>query len=533
MIINSELFNKLNSPVRSIEGKVELYEGSTLLNTFKHNDALIGFTVERVGEAKFFGYGVCQKINIKLIDKNRELDITTDNSFKVYLDNIKVFPIFYVTEVHRDEVTNALSITAYDCIYNADKHTVKDLNLSAPYSLIEFLNTLSFYLSGDIAVFTDANKQDFYDAIVYPDGANFEGTENLREALNAIAEITQCIYFVDCDDRIRFRSFTANDGIDFFIDKSKYINLESKTNRRLGAISAVTELGENITATINVNGTTQYIRDNPFLDLREDVDTILNDAIASIGELTINQFECEWRGNYLVEIGDKIALETKEGTDVYSYLLDDVIEYDGSLKQKSRWSYEDNDTETASNPSNLGVAIKQTFARVDKANKQIELVASENKANTEAIAALAIDTQAITATVSKVEEKANSIDEVSEEIAIVKSQVEASITAEDVRLEIQTELADGVNKVVTSTGFTFDDEGLTVNKSNSEMKTTITEDGMTVYKNDEAVLTANNQGVNAKNLHATTYLIIGENSRFEDYTTSYGNARTGCFWIGG
>ena len=60
------------------------------------------------------------------------------------------------------------------------------------------------------------------------------------------------------------------------------------------------------------------------------------------------------------------------------------------------------------------------------------------------------------------------------------------------------------------------------------MKTQITEDGMTVYKNDSAVLTANNVGVNAVNLHATTYLIIGTNSRFEDY-----GSRTGCFWIGG
>ena len=74
------------------------------------------------------------------------------------------------------------------------------------------------------------------------------------------------------------------------------------------------------------------------------------------------------------------------------------------------------------------------------------------------------------------------------------------------------------------------EEGLTISKSNSEMETKITEDGMVVYKNDEAVLTANNQGVDAKNLHATTYLIIGTNSRFEDYK---GGSRTGCFWVGG
>ena len=69
---------------------------------------------------------------------------------------------------------------------------------------------------------------------------------------------------------------------------------------------------------------------------------------------------------------------------------------------------------------------------------------------------------------------------------------------------------------------------MTVEKSGKEMKTTITEDGMTVYRSGEGVLQANNEGVKAKNLHANTYLIIGNNSRFEDYKYD----RTGCFWIG-
>jgi hypothetical protein len=70
---------------------------------------------------------------------------------------------------------------------------------------------------------------------------------------------------------------------------------------------------------------------------------------------------------------------------------------------------------------------------------------------------------------------------------------------------------------------------LTVSKSDSEISTQITEDGMKVSKNDDVVLTANNVGVQARNLHSTTYLIIGSNSRLEDYH----DTRTGMFWIGG
>ena len=92
-------------------------------------------------------------------------------------------------------------------------------------------------------------------------------------------------------------------------------------------------------------------------------------------------------------------------------------------------------------------------------------------------------------------------------------------------------MSKGTNKVTTSTGFTFDQNGLNISKTDSEMKTQITEDGMKIYKNDEVMLTANNQGVDAKNLHATTYLIIGNNSRMEDFTEN-GSKRTAVFWIG-
>lgn len=113
-------------------------------------------------------------------------------------------------------------------------------------------------------------------------------------------------------------------------------------------------------------------------------------------------------------------------------------------------------------------------------------------------------------------------------ITEITKEVSAKMTSEAVELQIKTAMENGTSKVVTNTGFTFDDIGMTVEKSGSEMKTQITEDGMTVYQNNEAILVANNQGVDAKNLRATTYLIVGR-SRFEDY----GSGRTGCFWIGG
>ena len=102
-------------------------------------------------------------------------------------------------------------------------------------------------------------------------------------------------------------------------------------------------------------------------------------------------------------------------------------------------------------------------------------------------------------------------------------------TAEGLQLLVKNVETDGVTKVSTSTGYTFDENGITVKKTGCAIKTCITQDGMQVYKNSKAVLTASSEGVDAVDLHASTYLAVGGRSRFENY----GKKRTGCFWIGG
>lgn len=531
MIINTEFNNYINYPVRYVGATVELYEGSTLADTYNQYYALKNLSIERVAEeGKFFGFGICQRLNVHLVDKDRYINITTADSLKAYfsvgaLGNVSTFPEFYVSEVHRDENTNELSVTAYDAIYKASKHTFSELALEAPYTISDVAVACRKILNLSGCGCTE----DGVWSLSYSEGANFDGTETIREVLDAIAEATQTIYFITNKNILKFIRLNKDASPIYTINKESYITLDSGENRRLATITHATELGDNVSASTTESGSTQYVRDNPFWDLRDDIATLVDNALAAVGGLTINQFECEWRGNPLLEIGDKIALTTKDDKTVVSYMLDDVISYDGSLSQSTRWSYADNEDETADNPSSLGDALKKTFARVDKVNKQIDLVASETEANSEAISSLQINTESISASVSKIEEEtASALEGVNDELATLSTKVEASITSEDVTLQIQSELSNGVSKVTTATGFTFNEDGLTVEKTNSEMKTQITEDGMTVYKDNEAVLVANNVGVNAVNLHATTYLIIGTNSRFEDFGTN----RTGCFWIG-
>lgn len=89
-----------------------------------------------------------------------------------------------------------------------------------------------------------------------------------------------------------------------------------------------------------------------------------------------------------------------------------------------------------------------------------------------------------------------------------------------------------IDSVTTSTGYTFNAQGLKIYREGEEIKSLLNNTGMYVTRADEEVLTANNIGVSAINLSARQYLIVGETSRFEDYSDGTGAKRTACFYIG-
>lgn len=534
LTVTNKYKEAINAPKRKLAAKLELFEGSSLVATYTQNDVIKSVTVERVAEdSKFFGFGVIHKANIKLIDVTRNINLSTSHYFKIYLGieidgsiEYKPFPDVYVTEVNRDENTNELSITVYDKLNNFKNVTVAELGLGG-YTIAEFIAACSDHF-GLTAVIPNLDVFN----LNYENGANFDGAETLYDALVDAAEATQTIFCIDSTNKLIFKRLDKDGSAVKTITKEEYFTLKCSDNRRLQTIAAVTELGDNVEVSTSQIGTTQYIRDNAFLELREDIDVLLNNAIAAVGNITINQFECKWRGDMSLEIGDKIAFTTKDNATVTTYLLNDSITYEGGLEQSTEWNYEDSG-ETESNPASLGETLKQTYAKVDKANKQVTILVSENDANKENITNLQLNTEAINASVQKVETVTNeTLDSINKELDTLTKKVETTVTAEDVNIAIKSELSSGVSKVETTTGYTLDENGLTVSKSNSEMTTNINEDGMSVFRSGEEVLNANNEGVTAYNLHAKTYLIVGTTSRFEDYEKD-GETRTGCFWIGG
>ena len=560
IVANNNIIQMINASARKIDARVELYESSpsvdeynkTLIRVFSNSDALKDFSVERVGEqSKFFGFGICQKLTVNLIDKERTINVGKDNIIEVAfgVDGEYTYPcpLFRVETVSRDETNNDITITAYDFLYKAGEHRVSELEKKG-YTIREFIHMCASVLGLPVKIELDDAVFD----VSYPEGANFDGSETIRQALNAVAEATQTIYYVDWDWKLTFKRLDKDAEPVYLIDKSKYFSLSNKGLKRLATICHATELEDNVSATNGI-GVTQYVRENAFWTLRDDISTLLQNAINATAGTEIYQINLVWRGNWLVEIADKIAIMAKDESIIYTYLLNDTIEYNGGLKQTSTWSFTEHTGETASTPITIGDAINKTAAIVDKVNKQIELVVSDSNDLKSDMASLKLNTDNLNATVTqKVEEQDEKISQIQmtadnvvtsverinaattqmdeylgSELKTLSSKVQSAMSPEDVKLEVSKTLEDGVSQITTTTGFTFNEEGLTISKSYSPISTQITEDGMTVSKYGEDLLIADNTGVKATNLHATTYLIIGTCSRFEDY-----DGRTGCFWIG-
>lgn len=187
---------------------------------------------------------------------------------------------------------------------------------------------------------------------------------------------------------------------------------------------------------------------------------------------------------------------------------------------------------------NFGKSFAEIMGLIDDTRNEVDAAYSDLRSEvTEQSTAIRRDTEQIvmqaTKTVEQVEKNVNdSIESVNESINSLTSTVETKMTAEQVSITVQQEIAKGVDRVETSTGYVFDSEGLKINKAGSGISNTLDNTGMYVKRDGNDVLTANSDGVSATDLHAKTFLKIGSGEgrcRFEDYGTD----RIGCFWTGG
>ena len=540
MIASNETYKDMfDSAAREFKARVELLKGSTLLQVFTHDGDLISFTIDREGDnTKYFGFGVCQKITVKLRDKERKIKIEKGMGFQISygIGNEYFFsnPLFIVDEVKRDENTNELTVIGYDSIFNANSILVKELIFPQRYTL-KFLAVLCAEKLGMPIRFINI-REDLLSRVFDINKVNISGQETLRELLDDIAEIFGCIYYLNNNWELTFRGYDKELKPNHIIDKSKYFTLTAKGVKYLQNIVATTVLGSSnwlTSGSAEGPSITQYIRDNVFLSKINDNDIvdILNRTIAAVRDMPIAEFECKYRGDFRAEIGDLVQFTNKDNSTFITVALCDSITYNGGLSGRIyRDNGESNSIETEKKPTTIAGFISQTNAIVDKIENRITLESNRTDDISNQVGKLVVSTDSINATVSQTIDNYEAyVETMNGTINSITEQVSAAITSENLKIEVERTLSTGVNSVQTKTGFTFDSDGLSIHKSGTEMNTQITEDGMTVYRGNTALLTANHRGVDAKNLSASTYLIMGNNSRFENFLNG---TRTACFWIG-
>lgn len=377
-------FNNYSSD--KVKAKVDLYNGSTLVQSCKCSNFLENFTISRVGVSdKFFGFGVCHAVDINFIDLENNLNVEKGYTAKIELGDGDTYwnspyPTFYLVEVNKDEKNSSITATAYDDLYRTSEHTWKevvevlaaDSSITAPYSLLEISKAICTVMGWPTNVSTGLCQSRFN---VRFDSINYEGTELLRDVLDDIAEVTQTIYFLNSSSCLQFVALRT-DHVARPITKDDYYELNTLTPRTITGIGSATELGENYEKNPG-EGVTQFIRNNPFWELQPNVPDLVEAALRNVSGITITQFDCDWDGDYRLEIGDRIALQTDDGELLFTYVLNDTISYDGALSEFTEWEFTDNDSETLANPTDIKEALNATYARVDKINKDITLYVGE------------------------------------------------------------------------------------------------------------------------------------------------------------
>ncbi len=220
-----------------------------------------------------------------------------------------------------------------------------------------------------------------------------------------------------------------------------------------------------------------------------------------------------------VETGDIITVMDRNGKEIRTYVMSkkragqrDVLECTGSPRR---------DSSTAVNSQ----SYKALSGKVLELRTDIEGLRAEHRDAQGSFSDLALTVEGIATEVSRQQTGA-------EHLAQQLTSIQQ--TAEGISLAVQSIQTGGVSRVKTEMGYTFDDEGLKISRSNAEMSNLLDNTGMYVKRGDDIVLQASNEGVQAVNIAVHNYLTVGSHARFEDYNDGTDSRRTACFfYLGG
>lgn len=402
------------------------------------------------------------------------------------------FGSYIITNVTKDEERHTILLECYDYMIQS----------MIPYDLV-----LDYSVGVTVKAFLDAicdrlgwtkGYTTFHNSDVLIDEEKYTASDTFRDVLDEIAQVAGCMIGVNGSElQLIYPTETGE-----VIDEENLKTL--KIGKRYGPVNSVvlsrTPQEDNIykkdADSIASYGLTEIrIENNQIIDShREDFMDGICDALFG---LSFELYELDSFGIGYLSFGDIFALKTADGVEHRTLMLCDDMQITQGVSETSKLEEPEATNTDYTAASTTDKTLRKTILRVDKQDNKITALASRT-------------------------------DALESGLADVAKKAELTISPEAVDIKI-SEAINGIDSIETSTGYTFNKDGLNIHKDGEEMHNTLDNTGMYVRRSGTDVLTANNDGVNAINLTARQYLVVGENARFEDYP---GN-RTACFYIGG
>ena len=231
-----------------------------------------------------------------------------------------------------------------------------------------------------------------------------------------------------------------------------------------------------------------------------------------------SSFKSEYSFLPYLSLGDKIKFKNKEGKLVDSIILRYETNYDEITFEAPSIINAAVDYELPETPE---ITSKKALIIADQANSKITSVTTQMEK---------IDIT-VNNNYQEIQNKFNGYTPVERTVALENS-VTVLQTDTYTKTQIDTKLTDGSVTKVMSTSGTFDSNGLTIEQTNAKTKGNFNASGLTVIDNTSSVgeklLFAgydeerNETVVDTANINVTHYLVIGENSRLEDYEDGTG-----------
>lgn len=268
-------------------------------------------------------------------------------------------------------------------------------------------------------------------------------------------------------------------------------------------------------------------------DQRYNVIQALYNRVNGFSHLVFNMTTQNIDNKLSVKLGQKVKYLDIWDNELEAYIMTKKIVYlGGDLSNDDNYQIILSASEIKETSTELSYSssIKNDILRVerkaDKTNGQIEDIVNQVDDSTEKVSQMLLDVDSIKNTVSK------STGTLEDNVESLKEQMtQLQQLADSLSITITNINTNGVNKVVTSTGFVFDENGLNISKDGEPMSAVFDNQGFVVKNYDTEMLVARNNQVITENLTVKKYLVTGRH-RFEKFTDEKNRLCTGLFWVG-